>query len=193
MVICSDLALPVAHYNQHRKLQDAAFSTEGPPVKEGACLHAVETVNSRLADTCSIVGSLVIFGYMWCAFLTFSYTLSLCVLVLFICVSVFESFPTGLVGQTSQVSRNSIRQTQVVVDKISFFNIVTRLCLHPSCEMSPPPYFVIKKVEVTGFRICCFRLWGYIIIVPPNVRHNLKQLMDISHFSSCFQPCPSLC
>ena len=68
MVICSDLALPVAHYNQHRKLQDAAFSTEGPPVKEGACLHAVETVNSRLADTCSIVGSLVIFGYMWCAF-----------------------------------------------------------------------------------------------------------------------------
>ena len=92
-----------------------------------------------------------------------------------------------------QLRRNSIRQTQVVVDKISFFNIVTRLCLHPSCEMSPPPYFVIKKVEVTGFRICCFRLWGYIIIVPPNVRHNLKQLMDISHFSSCFQPCPSLC
>lgn len=79
-----------------------------------------------------------------------------------------------------QLRRNSIRQPQVVVDKISFFNIVTRLCLHPSCEMSPPPYFVIKKVEVTGFRICCFRLWGYIIIVPPNVRHNLKQLMDIS-------------
>jgi hypothetical protein len=113
MVICSDLALPVAHYNQHRKLQDAAFSTEGPPVKEGACLHAVETVNSRLADTCSIVGSLVIFGYMWCAFLTFSYTLSLCVLVLFICVSVFESFPTGLVGQTSQVSRNSSKASKV--------------------------------------------------------------------------------
>ncbi|CAK9050656.1 unnamed protein product [Durusdinium trenchii] len=37
---------------------------------------------------------------------------------------------------------------QVIVDKITFFNIVTRLCLHPSCEMSPPPYFVIKKVEV---------------------------------------------
>eukprot|EP00913_Durusdinium_trenchii_P020989 g19723.t1 len=36
---------------------------------------------------------------------------------------------------------------QVIVDKITFFNIVTRLCLHPSCEMSPPPYFVIKKVE----------------------------------------------
>ena len=105
--------LPVAHYNQHRKLQDAAFSTEGPPVKEGACLHAVETVNSRLADTCSIVGSLVIFGYMWFAFLTFSYTLSLCVLVLFICVSVFESFPTGLVGQTSQVSRNSSKASKV--------------------------------------------------------------------------------
>lgn len=44
---------------------------------------------------------------------------------------------------------NEILMTkQVVVDKISFFNIVTRLCLHPSCEMSPPPYFVIKKVEV---------------------------------------------
>lgn len=44
---------------------------------------------------------------------------------------------------------NEILMTkQVVVDKISFFNIVTRLCLHPSCEMTPPPYFVIKKVEV---------------------------------------------
>ena len=61
MVICSDLALPVAHYNQHRKLQDAAFSTEGPPVKEGACLHAVETVNSRLADTCRQFGDIWIY------------------------------------------------------------------------------------------------------------------------------------
>ena len=33
------------------------------------------------------------------------------------------------------------------MDKITFHNIVTRLCLHPSCEMTPPPYFVIKKVE----------------------------------------------
>ena len=38
----------------------------------------------------------------------------------------------------------------MTVDKITFTNIVTRLCLHPSCEMSPPPYFVIKTVEVAA-------------------------------------------
>ncbi|CAE7555692.1 unnamed protein product, partial [Symbiodinium pilosum] len=42
----------------------------------------------------------------------------------------------------------ALMNKKVTVDKITFTNIVTRLCLHPSCDMSPPPYFVIKKVEV---------------------------------------------
>jgi len=42
----------------------------------------------------------------------------------------------------------ALMNKKVTVDKITFTNIVTRLCLHPSCEMSPPPYFVIKTVEV---------------------------------------------
>ncbi|CAJ1374642.1 unnamed protein product [Effrenium voratum] len=63
--------------------------------------------------------------------------------------SIMEHITKASSSAQSKQFNEVIMTKKVIVDKISFSNIVTRLCLHPSCEMSPPPYFVIKKVEVS--------------------------------------------
>ncbi|CAE8692105.1 unnamed protein product, partial [Polarella glacialis] len=39
---------------------------------------------------------------------------------------------------------------KIMVDKLTFHNISTKLCLHPLCDVAKPGYFWIKQVQVSN-------------------------------------------